>query len=84
MATFDENIECYKKLVWNKQCIFAKDVLKFVNEISFGYFKPEALECLKEERRKLLILNAYDPRDIANNTTDYNNITYNTIKKLLK
>lgn len=80
----EENEICFEKLVWNKQCIFAKDVLKFVNEISFGYFKPEALECLKNERRKLLILNAYDPRDIANDTTDYNNITYNTIKKLLK
>jgi hypothetical protein len=83
--TVDEKNEiCFDKLVWNKQCIFAKDVLKFVNEISFGYFKPEALECLKEERRKLLILNAYDPRDIENETTNYNVFTYKQIKKLLK
>jgi hypothetical protein len=80
----EKNKECFDKLVWDKQCTFAKDVLKFVNQISFGYFKPEALECLKNEKRALEILNAYDTRDIENETTNYNVFTYKQIKKLLK
>jgi len=84
-VTADEkNKECFDKLVWAKQCIFGKDVLKFVNEISFGYLKTNALECLKNEKRSLEILNCYDTRDIENDTTDYNVINYTTIKKLLQ
>tara|TARA_S200002703_G_scaffold154618_1_gene157710 strand:+ start:3154 stop:3756 length:603 start_codon:yes stop_codon:yes gene_type:complete len=84
-VTADEkNKECFDKLVWDKQCTFAKDVLKFVNEISFGYFKPDTLECLKNEKRALEILNAYDTRDIEEETTNYNVFTYKQIKKLLK
>ena len=49
----EKNKECFDKLVWAKQCIFGKDVLKFVNEISFGYLKTDALECLKNEKRSL-------------------------------
>jgi len=80
----EKNKECFDKLVWAKQCIFGKDVLKFVNEISFGYLKTDALECLKNEKRSLEILNCYDTRDIENDTTDYNIINYTTIKKLLQ
>lgn len=80
----EKNKECFDKLVWDKQCTFAKDVLKFVNQVSFGYFKPEALECLKNEKRALEILNCYDTRDIENETTNYNVFTYKQIKKLLK
>ncbi len=84
-VTADEkNKECFDKLVWAKQCIFGKDVLKFVNEISFGYLKTDAVECLKNEKRALEILNDYDTRDIENDTTDYNVINYTTIKKLLQ
>ena len=74
----------FDKLVWDKQCIFGKDVLNLVNEISFGYIKPGALDCLKNRKRALQILNGYDTRDIENDTTDYNDITYTTIKKLLE
>lgn len=80
----EKNKECFDKLVWDKQCIFGKDVLNFVNEVSFGYIKSDALECLKNRKRALEILNGYDTRDIENDTTDYNTITYTTIKKLLQ
>jgi hypothetical protein len=80
----EKNKECFDKLVWDKQCIFAKDVLKYVNQVSFGYIKPEALECLKNEKRALEILNCYDTRDIEEETTNYNILTYKQIKKLLK
>ena len=83
-VTADEkNKECFDKLVWAKQCIFGKDVLKFVNEISFGYLKTDALECLKNEKRSLEILNCYDTRDIENDTTLHNVLKYSQIKKLL-
>jgi len=80
----EKNKKCFDKLVWDKQCIFGKDVLNLVNEISFGYIKPGALDCLKNRKRALQILNGYDTRDIENDTTDYNDITYTTIKKLLE
>ena len=84
-VTADEkNKECFDKLVWDKQCIFGKDVLNFVNEVSFGYIKTDAVDCLKNRKRVLEILNCYDTRDIENDTTDYNTITYTTIKKLLQ
>jgi len=79
----EKNKECFDKLVWAKQCIFGKDVLKFVNEISFGYLKTDALECLKNEKRSLEILNCYDTRDIENDTTLHNVLKYSQIKKLL-
>jgi len=79
----EKNKECFDKLVWDKQCTFAKDVLKFVNQVSFGYVQPEVLECLKNEKRVLEILNCYDTRDIEEETTNYNILTYKQIKKLL-
>ena len=80
----EKNKQCFDKLVWDKQCTFGKDVLKFVNEVSFGYLKTDAVDCLKNKKRALEILNCYDTRDIKNDTTDYNTITYTTIKKLLQ
>ena len=82
-TTNEANKECFDKLVWDKQCTFGKDVLKFVNEIAFGYLKTDALECLKNEKRSLEILNCYDTRDIAGDTVLYNTLTYSQIKKLL-
>ncbi len=79
----EENKECFDKLVWDKQCTFAKDVLEFVNQVSFGYIQQDALDCLKNQKRVLEILNCYDTRDIENETTDYNVLTYDQIKKLL-
>jgi hypothetical protein len=78
-----EAIQCYKLEVWNKQCEYSKCVLEYVNNLIFGVEVCKLQESLKEQRRVLEILNCYDPRDIANNTTNYNTITYSTIKKLL-
>lgn len=83
LTTNEVNKECFDKLVWDKQCTFGKDVLKFVNEISFGYLKTDAVECLKNEKRALEILNDYDTRDIEGDTVLYNTLTYTQIKKLL-
>lgn len=81
--TLTEVENCFKLIVWQKQCNFAKEVLNYINAIQFGSFCCDTLEELKNKRRALLILNCYDTRDIANDTTEYNVLTYNEIKKLL-
>jgi hypothetical protein len=79
-----ENKACFDILVWNKQCEFAQCVFKYLQALQFGAATCcEQLDELKNKRRALEILNCYDTRDIANNTTDYNSLTYNQIKKLL-
>jgi hypothetical protein len=75
--------ECFNILVWNKQCEFAQCVLKYLRMLEFGVNSCTMLEDLKNKRRALKILNCYDTRDIENNTTEYNTITYSEIKKLL-
>ena len=78
------NKECFDILVWNKQCEFAQCVLSYLKNLEFsGIASCEQLEELKNKRRALLILNCYDTRDIANDTTDYNFLTYSEIQKLL-
>lgn len=79
-----ENKACFDILVWNKQCEFAQCVFKYLQALQFGGASCcEQLDELKNKRRALEILNCYDTRDITNNTTDYNSLTYNQIKKLL-
>jgi hypothetical protein len=78
-----EEQECYPILVWNKQCEFAQCVLKYLQLLQFGSAPCSALEQLKNKRRILEILNCYDVRDIPDNTTDYNTISYSEIKTLL-
>ena len=75
--------ECYPILVWDKQCEFAKATLKYLQQMQFGIFCCESLDKLKNKRRALEILNCYDTRDIPNNTTEYNTLTYQQIKNLL-
>jgi len=77
------NKECFDILVWNKQCEFAQCVLNYTKLLKFGIASCDMLDDLKNKRRVLEILNCYDTRDIANNTTDYNVLSYSTIKKLL-
>jgi hypothetical protein len=78
------NKECFDILVWNKQCEFAQCVLEYLKILQFSGTAPcEKFDNLKNQRRALQILNCYDTRDIANDTTDYNFLTYSTIKKLL-
>lgn len=74
---------CFELSVWEKQCEFAKCVLKYLQALNFGNANCETLENLKLEKRTLEILNNYDSRDIPNDTMDYNNISYSDIKKLL-
>lgn len=79
-----EEIICYNTLVWNKQCEFAECVFKYLQALQFGAASCcEQLEELKNKRRALEILNCYDTRDIIDNTTNYNFLTYSQIKKLL-
>jgi hypothetical protein len=80
---YAESINCYKLLVWKKQCEFSKCVLKYLRNLQFGIFNCNELEHLKNKRRVLNILNRYDARDILNNTTEYNTITYAEIQALL-
>lgn len=83
-TTDEANKECFDKLVWQKQCEFSKQVLSYLKKIQYGDFTCcDDLENLKNQRRILEILNCYDTRDIAYNTTDYNTLTYSQIKKLL-
>jgi len=51
--------------------------------LQFGNECCETLDKLKNKRRALEILNCYDTRDIADNTTIYNTLTYQQIKNLL-
>jgi hypothetical protein len=83
-STPDEiNQECFDILVWNKQCEFAQCVLNYSKLLKFGIAPCDMLDNLKNKRRVLEILNCYDTRDIENDTTDYNVLSYSTIKKLL-
>jgi hypothetical protein len=75
---------CFPILVWNKQCEFAQCVLEYLQILQFSGTAPcEKFDKLKNQRRALEILNCYDVRDIPDNTTNYNFLTYSTIKKLL-
>jgi hypothetical protein len=78
-----ELINHFRLKVWSKQCKYSKCVMEYVNNLIFGVDVCKLQESLKEQRRVLKILNCYDPRDILNNTTIYNTIPYNKIKKLL-
>lgn len=78
-----EDVDCFPILVWNKQCEFSKCVLNYLQKLQFGILDCKDLETLKNKKRVLEILNCYDTRDILNDTTNYNNITYSDIKKLL-
>ena len=75
---------CYNLLVWQKQCEFGKEVAKYLKLLQFGVTCCNELEELKNKRRALLILNCYDTRDILNNTTEYNTLTYSQIHDLLQ
>lgn len=77
------DILCFFKLVWQEQCDFAQCVYNYVQLLQFGAAPCDALDELMNKRRALEILNCYDTRDIPNNTTEYNTLTYQQIKNLL-
>ena len=80
-----EEVVCYNILVWNKQCEFAQSVYQYLQALQFNGAANccDQLDNLKNKRRALEILNCYDTRDIIDNTTNYNFLTYSQIKKLL-
>lgn len=82
--TLSEESNCFKLIVWQKQCEFGKEVAKYLRLLQFGSTCCSELEELKNKRRALLILNCYDTRDIPGNTTEYNALTYSQIQDLLK
>jgi len=83
-VTQDElNKECFDALVWDKQCEFGQKVYAYLQKLQFGIDCCDDLEELKNDKRALEILNCYDTRDIENNTTQYNQLSYTQIKKLL-
>jgi hypothetical protein len=91
MCTFPETYEtqeevqaCYDKIVWSKQCDFANEVLAYSKKLEFGMACCDDLEHLKNKRRVLGVLNCYDTRDILDDTTEYNTLTYSQIKNLLE
>jgi len=68
----------------DKECAYSKDVLSYLNRILYGYIDSTSkIEALKNKRRVAKILTSYDLRDVTNNTTIYNSLTYSQIKKLL-
>lgn len=78
-----EEEDCFKILVWNKQCEFGECVKQYLLQLQFGILDCKILEKLKNKKRILEILNCYDVRDIPTNTTNYNILTYQEIKNLL-
>jgi hypothetical protein len=73
----------FNTCVLDKQCEFAKCVLKYLQMLQFGATCCDDLENLKNKKRILEILNCYDSRDIENDTMDYNTIKYSKIKNFL-
>jgi len=79
----DDPEVCFKMSVWLLQCNYSKLVLNYVNAIRFGIECSDLFEKLIAFKAGLEVLNKYNPRDIVNETTDYNIIKYSTIRKIL-
>lgn len=80
----DDEEVCFKLAVWILQCKFSNLVKKYIDNLSYGIKKEKELDCLKEFMRGLQVLNNYNPRDILNNTTNYNVLSYSTILDILQ
>jgi hypothetical protein len=80
----DDEEVCFKLAVWVLQCKFAEKVGTYFNSLGYGLPCNGLLEDLKVFKMGLEVLNRYDPRDIAGDTTDYNVTTYSTILKILE
>ncbi len=84
IPAISEEENCFKLLVWQKQCEFSKCVLNYLQQLELGMTDCcELFEDLENKKRILKILNCYDTRDIPANTTEYNTIPYIQIKRLL-
>ena len=84
-STYTDDVQvCYKLSVWSLQCEFAKLVNTYVNHLIYGIPQPCELDDLKTFKYGLQVLNNYNPRDINEDTTTYNDIEYSTILKILR
>ncbi len=79
----DEEV-CFKLAVWSLQCKFAKLTQNYFYQIEFGIDTTCTLNGLIDYKRGLEVLNAYNPRDIENNTLVHNSISYQKILKVLQ
>lgn len=79
----DDPEVCFKISVWQLQCKYSKQVLNYVNGLRFGVDCSELFEKLISFKAGLEVLNRYNPRDIVEDTTDYNVVSYSTIRKIL-
>ena len=76
--------DCLKLKIWSLQCKFSELAEKYMNNMLLGISCPEQLDYLKTFRRSLKLLNRYDTRDVVDQTTDYNVISYATIISILE
>lgn len=81
--TIDDEI-CFKLIVWSLQCKYSSLLMSHVNNLQYGISNVCDLITLKKFKWGLEILNNYNPRDIENNTTIYNNISYSKILNILQ
>ena len=79
----DEEV-CFKLVLWSLQNKFATLVKSYFNHLNFGINSQGTFNKLKTYKLGLEVLNRYNPRDIATDTTDYNTISYSTILDILQ
>lgn len=80
----DDEEVCFKLAVWSMQCKYGNCVAKYYSALEYGIASSSQLSKLKTFKDALKVLNRYNPRDIENNTTDYNTISYSTILNILQ
>ena len=86
-----EEITNFNNALLEQKTLFSKQVKNFVTGLSYGAVCCDEDNNLRNFQRKLDILTNYDTRDIyhcigavcTSDTTNYNNISYTEIKKLL-
>lgn len=81
--TDDEEV-CFKLAVWSLQCKFADLVQEYFYQLEYGTGSECTLDSLLIFKWGLEVLNRYNPRDIVDNTTDYNSISYSEILAILQ
>lgn len=80
----DDEEVCFKLAVWSLQCKFATLVQEYFYQIEYGISTNCTLDNLLLYKWGLEVLNNYNPRDIAENTTEYNAMSYSDILTILQ
>lgn len=80
----DDEEVCFKLAVWSLQCKFASMVKNYFQEVAYGINSTCTLQFLLLFKWGLEVLNGYDPRDIAEDTTEYNAMVYSDILTILQ